>query len=455
MLHSIETNSRKESGSWVVCHERVHDRAFHMLGARVAEGLIVWGILEWFYAPAIQQLWASRLIFAAYFIANLALVVPQRRRALTPLLVWLDIIANLAPMAAATHWSGGLYSPILPIFVIKVGNYGLIYSIQTGIRALVATVLLLGAFWITNSIGLGPSSSLHMVPEPTRQTLTLAFGAFLFAVGCYGAVRFFREISDRERRLAAALAEQQSLYSQLLQDRERLRQLSQRLVESSEATLQTISRELHDDLGQAITAVRLDLGRIERSLPLGSEARQQIQDSRRQLAAILDAVRNLSQVLRPAVLDDLGLVPALESYVSRFSARTGIQADLRIAVGEIVLPREIELAVYRTLQEALTNVARHAQARNVLVTLEVDSNRVRLRVRDDGRGFDPDAAPSFGKKLGMGITGMRERAGLYDGRLLVTSSPGKGTEVFLELPMILRGEDIRERRGTTHHRATG
>jgi signal transduction histidine kinase len=296
---------------------------------------------------------------------------------------------------------------------------------------------------------------LHLVPEQTRQRLTLGFGAFLFGIGCYGALRFFRELSDRERRLAAALEEQQRLYAQLLVEQEQLRLLSQRLVEVSEATLQAVSRELHDDFGQAITAVRMDLNRVERELPPTSTARQQLRSARHQLANILQNVRNLSQILRPAVLDDLGLVAAIESYATRFSERTGVSVELQLPSSEPTLPPEIELTLYRVLQEALTNVARHARAHNVHITLERTEDRIRLSVRDDGKGFvvAERTAPPSG--FGLGIAGMRERAQLYGGNLRVQSKLGEGTEVIVELPLVNTAEGDRERGVAQHRRATG
>lgn len=441
--------------SWVLCLQRIHDRAYHMLLARIIEGLAVWGILEWFYAAAIRQLWVSRAVFVLYLLINCILVLPQRRRAVTPLLAWFDIIGNLAPMAAAAHWSGGLYSPILPIFVIKIGNYGLIYSVATGIRAAFATVVLVATFWLTSHLGIGPSAELHLVPESTRQRLTLSFGAFLFVIGSYGALRFFGEISDRERRLVEALEEQRRLYEQSLQDRERLRQLSQRMVDVSEAVMQAVSRELHDDLGQAITAARLDLNRIERELPQRPELQQQVREVRQQLATILENVRNLSQMLRPAVLDDLGVNATLESYALRFGDRSGIRVDVRLPRTEPKLSREVQLTLYRTLQEALTNVARHARARTVTVALEEEADRVRLKIRDDGQGFTSEEGNNLAKSPGLGITGLRERAELYGGRLLVTSNPGQGTEVLVELPVASSGEGARGKGVNPRYRATG
>ncbi len=426
-----------------ICLERIRDRAFHMLGARLIEGLGAWLVLELFYAGLTGHPWLIRLNFLLYALANVLLIVPQRRCELTPRLVWADIVANLLPMAAAAHWSGGLYSPLLAIFVIKVGNYGLIYSVRTGVWSLCVTLALVLLLWASGKAGFEHSDALAKVPEATRQQITLAFGVLLFTVGAIGALRFFRELAERERNLAAALTVQQQLYAQSLLDQKLLRELSERLVQVSESTMQLVSRELHDDLGQALTAIRLDLARVERELPATSTTRAQLCAARQQLGAVLQSIRNLAQLLRPAVLDDLGLSAAVESYARRFAERTGLEVHLDLPSEEPSLERPLELALYRTLQEALTNVARHASARRVWVSLKSHGETVLLRVRDDGQGLKTGGGDLERSVSGLGLVGMRERAHLYEGRLQVDSQPGKGTEIVLELPKrVRRGESV-------------
>lgn len=437
-----------------VCVERIRNRARHMLVARLIEGLGAWLILEFFYAGVTGHPWLIRLNFLLYTVANVLLVIPQRRGAITPSLVWIDLTANLLPMAAAAHWSGGLYSPLLAIFVIKIGNYGLIYSVRTGVQSLALTVLFALMLAMAERAGLGHTAELRQIPEATRQQITLAFGALLFTVGAIGALRFFRELAERERNLAASLALQQQLYQQSLADRERLRELSQRLVQVSEATMQLVSRELHDDLGQELTAIRLDLARIERELPPTGTLRAQVHAARKQLATVLQSIRNLAQLLRPAVLDDLGLAAAVESYARRFAERTGLQLHMELPSSELHLDRPIELALYRTLQESLTNVARHASAKQVWLTLASENDHVLLIVRDDGRGLsETDQGNQEG--MGLGLVGMRERAQLYDGELRIESKPGKGTQIVLRLPKRVRKGDISIVEDKNDQRAAG
>jgi signal transduction histidine kinase len=407
-----------------------------MLVARLLEGGASWAILLLYYAPFTASVWVIHLNFAFYTAANCIMFIAHRRRLMTPTLVWVDIIVNLLPMAAAAHWSGGLYSPLLAVFVLKIGNYGLIYSVQVGVWSLIATSILASGLWIGGHAGWGAARNISQVPEPVRQQLTLAFGAMLFIVGCIGALRFFRELGDRESRLAYALREQERLYQQSLLDQQHLRQLSRRVVQVSEATMQRVSHELHDDLGQALTAVKMDLGRVDRELPPESPLHQQIQETRDQITNVLQSVRNLSQLLRPAVLDDLGLIPAIQSYCSRFAERTSLAVNLYLPAAETRLPQPIEVAIYRVMQEALTNVARHAAARKVDIHLATDGYTVALEVADDGCGFDTAArsdAPAANR--GIGLLGMRERAEVYGGQLVITSRPGNGTQVTLRVPL--------------------
>ena len=402
-----------------------------MLMARLLEGGACWAILLLYYSGVTVPGWAIHVNFAIYAVANCVLFGIHRRRLMTPALVWADIIANLLPMATAAHWSGGIYSPLLAVFVIKIGNYGLIYSVEVGVWSLIATAVLAAGLGIWGGAG-----NIVELPEVVRQQLTLAFGALLFIVGCVGALRFFRELGDRETRLGAALREQERLYQQSLRDQQHLRQLSRRVVQVSEATMQRVSHELHDDLGQALTAVKMDLGRLDRDLPADSPLHTQIQETREQIAGVLQSVRTLSQLLRPAVLDDLCLIPAIRSYCSRFGERTALAIGLSLPPAETRLPQPIEVTVYRVLQESLTNVARHANARRVDIQLAADESNATLTVSDDGCGFEAIEhleAPS--ENRGMGLVGMRERAEVYGGKLTIESQPSRGTRVVLSVPL--------------------
>jgi signal transduction histidine kinase len=194
-----------------------------------------------------------------------------------------------------------------------------------------------------------------------------------------------------------------------------------------------IARELHDELGQALTALKIDVGWLRDHV---GEAPPRVGEKLVSMQRLLDgtvaAARRISSDLRPLMLDDLGLTAAAEWLVQNFGARTGIACELVLGGGDLDLPDPYATAVFRVLQESLTNVAKHARARKVEVTLERAGDDVTLMVRDDGSGFatrDPRKPGSFG------LLGLRERADLLGGTLAVESLPGQGTTVELRLPL--------------------
>ncbi len=415
-------------------HRRIQAAAIAVLLLRWLQGLACWVIIYGFFIQATLPVWVVHLNFIVYGLANLALFVAHRREALTPSLVWLDIIVNLLPMAAAAHWSGGIYSPLLPVFVVKIGGYGLIYGADVGLQSLAATAVTAAGLVLLERGGFSPADSIDQVPLLVRARLALAFEGLTFGILVGGSLRFFRILQDRENRLAVVAREKDALYQESVRHQHALRSLSRKMMQVGENTMRRLARELHDDLGQALTAVRMDLGLIDRTLETDSPVRPHVREVRDQIGGVLQSVRNLSQLLRPAVLDDLGLVPAMQSYITNFGERTRILITLDAPIPDTRLPRPIEVTLYRVLQEALTNVARHANAQRVHVRLQTDSNTVTLQISDDGCGFD---APRFLENppsdRGMGLIGMRERAATYGGRLTIESHVGGGTRIELTL----------------------
>lgn len=217
-------------------------------------------------------------------------------------------------------------------------------------------------------------------------------------------------------------------------DRARKEMLAQ-VINAQEAERARVARDLHDDVGQALTSVLLGLRLVEGSLTRGSDdrdnARLRVADLRELVADALRRARQLAFELRPTVLDDVGLVPALERLTAGLAERTGITIDLASALGvDERLEPDVETVVYRVVQEALTNVVRHAGAATASVVLARTGGTVRALVEDDGRGFDPSVADRH-----LGLEGMAERAELVGGRVDVTSAPGEGTSVVLEVPV--------------------
>jgi signal transduction histidine kinase len=212
--------------------------------------------------------------------------------------------------------------------------------------------------------------------------------------------------------------------------------LLEQIITAQEEERRRIARELHDETGQSLTTLAVGLGMMAESIDLGG-----VQDRARELRSVatrtLEEVHNLSRGLRPSVLDDLGLLPALERYLKEYGVSHGVAVDLHARALDVSrLPAPVEIAIYRIVQEALTNVARHANASAVSVLVERRDESLHVIVEDDGRGFEVDdvlAAQAVDRRLGL--HGMRERALLLGGAFTVESAPGRGTTVFVEVPL--------------------
>jgi len=227
--------------------------------------------------------------------------------------------------------------------------------------------------------------------------------------------------------LAEAAAEQQ--------ERAQLRaEFVNRVIAAQEDERKRIARELHDSTGQSLTSLLLGLRRLEEAAELET-LRDRVDDLREIVSASLDEVRRLAWELRPSVLDDMGLVAALQRYVTDYRERHGVAADfLTHGLDGKRLPPEVETTIYRIVQEALTNVVRHARAQNVSVMIDRRERKVLLVIEDDGVGFDP-AQMVDGPRPHLGLYGMRERAELLGGKFTVESSAGQGTTLFVDLPI--------------------
>ncbi len=210
----------------------------------------------------------------------------------------------------------------------------------------------------------------------------------------------------------------------------RLQTLSHRLLEVQEQERRHLARELHDEVGQALTGLRLTL---EAARPEGRGAAAGLDQARQLVQELTGKVRELSLRLRPSMLDDLGLLPALLWHLERYTAQTGVQVAFSHQGLGRRLPPEVETAAYRIVQEALTNVARHADVGRCAARLWLGEDSLHIEVEDAGRGYDFEAAYRAGAS--GGVSGMRERAALLGGRLRVESSPGAGARVTAELPV--------------------
>jgi signal transduction histidine kinase len=234
--------------------------------------------------------------------------------------------------------------------------------------------------------------------------------------------------TDEDLRIAEAFAERAAVAIDLS---ERVaRDALRRVVAGQELERQRLARELHDETGQALTSILLGLKGIEEGKD-AEELRRSVLALRELVVSTLHDVRRLAVELRPKALDDFGLVPALERLAETFAEQTNVKVDVEAVLGEGRLGAEVETALYRIVQEALTNVIKHANAQTVSVVLTRQGDRIAVVIEDDGRGFDPETAR--GERLGL--LGMEERIALVGGRLSVESRPGQGTTVAVEVPL--------------------
>jgi signal transduction histidine kinase len=240
--------------------------------------------------------------------------------------------------------------------------------------------------------------------------------------------------SDGDLRLAQTFAARAAVAIDL--SRRVARETVQRIVEAQELERRRLSRELHDETGQALTSILLGLRTLEDASGK-DDFPTAIGGLRELVVETLQDVRRLALELRPKALDDFGLVPALERLTSSFAEQTGIAVELESRLSETRLPSEVETVLYRVVQEALTNVVKHARAEHVSILLSERDGVVATVIEDDGRGFPPKILDTLdvSKEGGLGLVGMRERVSLVDGRFTVEATEGAGTTIVVEVPL--------------------
>jgi Rrf2 family protein len=258
-----------------------------------------------------------------------------------------------------------------------------------------------------------------------RRLVELIASPLLGADGeCQGIIESARDITERARADEA-----------LQQYAERLRALAERLSEVAEAERERLARELHDRVGQNLTVLGINLNIVRTQMPehVVPAVRSRLEDSLLLVQQTTERIRDVMADLRPPVLDDYGLVSALHWYAEQFSRRTDIAAAVESNEPVPRLDGRVETALFRIAQEAMTNVAKHAQASHVTVSVEVDSRTLRLLVADDGIGFDLNHLAEPGGSRGWGLLTMTERAEAVGGHCLIEAYPGLGTRVIVEV----------------------
>jgi signal transduction histidine kinase len=248
--------------------------------------------------------------------------------------------------------------------------------------------------------------------------LVLALCAALLLAG--GCLMYILRIEGQNRRR----------YQEILRARQSLGQLSASLVDAQESERRAISRELHDEVGQVLGAVLVDASNLANRIPPEDTiGRRYIESIRALTDKSIQSIRNIALLLRPSMLDDLGLIPALEWQAREVSRRSSLKVKVQAENVQDSLPDAIRTCVYRIVQEALHNASRHSGAKSAVVKVRQTAGELELVVQDDGSGFDPKTT------RGLGLLGMEERVKQLGGRLEVTSQPGKGTSLRVTLPV--------------------
>ena len=246
--------------------------------------------------------------------------------------------------------------------------------------------------------------------------ITLVLGVLLASMSMRKILQLEHQSNARFNEISLARAE--------------LKDLSARLVAAQESERRVISRELHDEVGQSLSALRVGLTNLAAVIPAAAnrDIREQVESLARLAETSVGVVRNITLLLRPSMLDDLGLVPALQWQAREVSRQAGITVNVAAEGVAEDLSEEIKTCVYRLVQEALHNSVRHSAAQNVRVTVRQNADTLHLTVQDDGRGFYPDI------ERGLGLLGMQERVSHLDGRFQLQSEIGRGTVITVDLP---------------------
>jgi two-component system sensor histidine kinase UhpB len=257
--------------------------------------------------------------------------------------------------------------------------------------------------------------------------------AALLLTGVVSAVALY--IERNNRKLARALTERKLAESMLNQRTAEVKEAYRKLAETEEQERRALARELHDQVSQNLSALNLNLNRLNSEFAgsLAGEPRKRISDSLTLVEDTAQRIRDVMSYLRPPVLDDYGLFATLRWWVHESATRSGIAIELTGAEAEPRLPNDVELALFRVAQEALLNAIKHSGAKHITVSYEMLPGRVRLGISDDGRGVVPDAGREASVRSTWGILNMRERAEAIGGSLRIESVVGAGTRIVVEV----------------------
>lgn len=237
-----------------------------------------------------------------------------------------------------------------------------------------------------------------------------------------GTLSFGRDITERK-----------NTERKLRESRNQLRSLAERLQMIREEERATVAREIHDDLGQSLTALKMDITWMKQNPGMVEEKRSTKFDVMLDLInSIIQTVKRIATELRPGILDDLGLVPAIEWQAEEFRKRSGIQCNLQISVGEVIIEEDISIAVFRIFQESLTNIARHSGATKIEVAIKKKDDLLQMEITDNGVGISEEQISS---SRSLGLIGMNERVSVLKGKLTISRAAEGGTTVGVYIPL--------------------
>lgn len=319
---------------------------------------------------------------------------------------------------------------------VGMDEQGLRKAVVTMVWSFVATALFVSALGIIAAVIL-----TQVLTRPIRELVTLTQKVAMGNLSVQGTVRSEDEIgvlTQAFNKMTLSLSEnhreRENLLLQLKEKEEMRVQLLEKVMTAQEEERKRISRELHDETSQALTSLMVSLKVLESEASICSVG-ERLQEMRQVVSQTLEEVHHMARELRPSVLDDMGLVPALERYIRDYAQKYGVEVDFHTTgFNEQRVSAQAEVALYRIIQEALTNVAKYAQARSISVLFDWREHWVTAIVEDDGVGFDPENVTS-GPSHGLGLFGMQERASLLGGSLIIESQLGAGTTVFIKIPV--------------------
>ncbi len=349
---------------------------------------------------------------------------------------WVGVVVDasghiLARTSAEDEPLGHLASPsLMDAIAHQAADFHISYTLK-GLQVETVARVLPGTGGWTVAFGI-PARTLQ---EPVRRALALLTAACLVSLALSAALAALvtRDMSQRredERRRAELAMRRQA-------ERDRL-DLLRRLAQTQEDERRRISRDLHDQVGQTVTGLSLSLKALERDGDLSPARMQSLQ------AMVVSISRDIHQAavaLRPSVLDDLGLVRALQALAATSAEVSGLRIDVQAVGFESRLSSELETVIYRLVQEALTNILKHAGAHAVSILLDHASDQIRVIVEDDGIGFDVDGRTGRNDTSHLGLSSMRERLTLVRGEMTIESTPGAGTALFIVLPVVTKTEE--------------